>query len=227
MQVCLFDIDGTLLHSGGAGGAAMLAAIREEFGASGPLFDIPSAGRTDRAIAIDVFSAYELQFCETTFRQFLESYLRLLPIHLRECAPRGKVFPGMPETLEHLSKRDDIVLGLLTGNFREAAFLKLQHYGLHQYFDFGGFGDLHAHRNDVARAALKLVHERLGVDFDPGDVWVIGDTPADIECARAISANIVAVATGMYSAEELSAFAPAHLFDDFAEFHRFLKLLEI
>lgn len=205
----------------------MLAAIQTEFGASGPLFDIPAAGRTDRAIAIDVFSAYELQFCETTFRQFLESYLRLLPIHLRECAPRGKVYPGMPETLEHLSQRDDIVLGLLTGNFREAAFLKLQHYGMHQYFDFGGFGDLHTGRNDVAREALKLVHERMGLDFDPSDVWVIGDTPADVECARAIGANAVAVATGMYSAEELAATAPDHLFDDFTEFQRFLTLLDI
>lgn len=227
MQVCLFDIDGTLIHTGGAGGAAMLAAIREEFGALGPLIDIPAAGRTDRAIAIDVFSAYDLPFSELSFRQFLDRYLRLLPIHLRERAPQGKVFPGMQETLEHLAQRDDILLGLLTGNFREAAYLKLQQYGMHRYFDFGGFGDLHTHRNEIAREALRLIHDRLGIDFDPSDVWVIGDTPSDVDCARAIGANVVAVATGIYSAEELAASHPDALFEDFTEFNRFLKLLDI
>ena len=96
MQVCLFDIDGTLINTGGAGGSAMLAAIEEEFGVSGPLFDIPVAGRTDRAISLDVFTAYELPFSELSFRQFLDCYLRLLPLHLQECAPRGEVFPGSP-----------------------------------------------------------------------------------------------------------------------------------
>jgi len=120
-----------------------------------------------------------------------------------------------------------VVLGLLTGNFREAAYLKLQQYGLHHYFDFGGFGDLHTGRNEVAREALRRVHSRLGIDFDPGDIWVIGDTPADVECARAIGANAIAVATGIYTVEELAASHPDALFEDFTEFNRFLKLLEI
>jgi phosphoglycolate phosphatase len=226
MKVCLFDIDGTLLHSGGAGGSAMLAAIREEFGASGPLYDIPAAGRTDRAIAIDVFNAYDLPFSELSFRQFLDCYLKLLPTHLKDCEPQGRVYPGMPETLEILSQRDDIVLGLLTGNYREAAYLKLEHYGMHHHFDFGGFGDKYTSRNDVAKEALGHVHQRLGSDFDSSDVWVIGDTPADVECARAIGSNVVAVATGIYSIEELKPTEPDYLFEDFSDLDRFLKLLE-
>ena len=226
MQVCLFDIDGTLINTGGAGGSAMLAAIREEFGASGPLYDIPAAGRTDRAISLDVFTAYDLTFSEQSFRQFLDSYLKLLPTHLKECEPKGQVFPGMPETLKILSQREDIVLGLLTGNFREAAYLKLQHYGMHHYFDFGGFGDKYTHRNDVAKEALGHVLQRLGQDFDPSDIWVIGDTPADVECARAIGANVVAVATGIFSAEELEPSDPDFLFEDFFDLNRFLKLLD-
>jgi len=226
MQVCLFDIDGTLINSGGAGGAAMLAAIQEEFGASGPLYDIPAAGRTDRAIAFDVFNAYDLPFSELSYRQFLDCYLKLLPTHLKACEPMGLVFPGMPETLDLLSQRDDIVLGLLTGNFREAAYLKLEHYGMHHHFDFGGFGDKFTSRNDVAKEALGHVLERLGNDFDPADIWVIGDTPADVECARSIGANVVAVATGIYSAEELEPSEPDHLFDDFSDLNRFLNLLD-
>jgi len=227
MQVCLFDIDGTLINTGGAGGAAMLAAIREEFGASGPLFDIAAAGRTDRAISLDVFTAYDLPFSEQSFRQFLDCYLKLLPTHLKECEPKGQILPGMPETLDALSQRDDIVLGLLTGNFREAAYLKLQHYKMHQHFDFGGFGDKYTHRNEVAKAALGHVLQRLGRDFDPSDIWVIGDTPADVECARAIGANVVAVATGIFSVAELEPSDPDFLFEDFSDLNRFLKLLDL
>jgi phosphoglycolate phosphatase-like HAD superfamily hydrolase len=120
-----------------------------------------------------------------------------------------------------------VTLGLLTGNFQSGAWLKLEHYALHDYFDFGGFGDRHVNRNDVARDAFELIRRRLGADFDPADVWVVGDTPADVECARAIGANSIAVATGIFTAEELAAENPNFLWDDLADVERFLRLLSL
>lgn len=225
MQVCLFDIDGTLLNTGGAGQTAMLAAVADEFGVSEPLHDIPAAGRTDRAIAFDVFRAFGLDFSEAAFGRFHQRYLELLPEHLR--ISRGQTLPGIPPLLEWIRSQDHLARGLLTGNFQGSAWLKLQHYALHDFFDFGGFGDRHVDRNDVAREAFELIRSRFGSDFSPDDVWVIGDTPSDIHCARAIGANAVAVATGIYTADALQAEAPDFLFDDLADFQRFAKLLSM
>jgi len=223
MHVCLFDIDGTLLDTGGAGQAAMEAAIRSEFGTQQTVEGIWTAGRTDRAIMVDLFEYFGVAFDEQACRQFQAAYFEHLPEHLSRCS--GLALPGVPELLETLSGRDDVVLGLLTGNFRHGAQLKLGHHGLFDYFEFGGFGDHHLDRDDVAREALAQVHERMDGTLDIGRVWVIGDTPADIRCARAIGANAVAVSTGIYPAEELAAGSPDHLFDSFLDHRPLLALL--
>lgn len=225
MQVCLFDIDGTLLNTGGAGSTAMLASVEAEFGVQEPLHGIPAAGRTDRAITLDVFNAFGLPLDEATYARFLDVYVSLLPEHLK--MHTGTVFPGVAELLSALRGRGDVALGLLTGNFQSGAWLKLKHYALHEFFDFGGFGDRYVHRNDVAREALELIRRRLGADFDPSDVWVVGDTPADVECARAIGANAIAVATGIFSAEELAAANPDFLWNDLSDIERFLRLMSL
>jgi len=108
-------------------------------------------------------------------------------------------------------------LGLLTGNTRAGARIKLAHYGLDQYFDFGGFGDNHFERDDVAREALSATRERLGDAVDLDRVWVIGDTPNDVRCGRAIQARTIAVATGDHTREELAAANPDHLAAIFAD----------
>ena len=202
----------------------MLAAIAEEFGVFETLEgEIPAAGRTDRAISLDVFRAFNLVLDDESYRRFLNAYLQLLPLHLRQ--RQGVVLPGMKQIVPSLASRDDVLLGLLTGNFRHAAWAKLKHFDLGHHFDFGGFGDRHEHRDDVARDALRAVHARVGADVDPEDIWIIGDTPADVTCARAIGASVIAVATGMFSAEELEQTAPDYLLEDCAEVERFLKLL--
>lgn len=223
MHICLFDIDGTLLNTGGAGQAAMEDAFGAEFGTTRLVEGLLTAGRTDRAIAIDLFQFHGFEYEASSSERFYQAYLRKLPAHLARRA--GAVLPGVEQLLQTLADRDDVVLGLLTGNFREGAKLKLGHFNLNHHFDFGGFGDRHLDRDDVAREALAAVHERFNGSFDTERLWVIGDTPADVRCGRAIGAKVLAVATGQYSADQLGATGPDVLFENFADgdaFHRVL-----
>lgn len=213
MHVLLFDIDGTLLSSGGAGQAAMEAAFRREFLPTLPPVDIPTAGRTDRAIGSDLFQTFGLEFHPENWNRFQRAYYAELPRHLRQRV--GMVLPGVRELLSAVSQRDDVLLGLLTGNFREGARLKLEHHELHHHFCCGGYGDHHLNRDDVAREAWRAVRE-LAPHAEIDRTWVIGDTPADIRCARAIGANVLAVATGIYGVEELQPHAPTALLEDFS-----------
>jgi phosphoglycolate phosphatase len=203
--VVLFDIDGTLIDAGGAGQAAMVAAMIEEFAASRPVSGISTAGRTDRAIGMDLFQFHGIEPSNAHWARYLQAYFRLLPESL--VLRRGEVLPGVKRLIRRLVKSREVRLGLLTGNFAEGARLKLAHYELGKHFDFGGFGDEHLDRDDVARDAFKLVKTRYP-DMTPDRVWVVGDTPADIHCARAIGAKVLAVGTGMYSAEDLEMYGP-------------------
>lgn len=223
MHVCLFDIDGTLLNSGGAGQAAMEVALVSEFGAARPVEGISTAGRTDRAIVSDLFEYHGVAFDDDACVRFLRAYLEHLPQQLIE--RNGTVLPGIQVLIESLAARDDVVLGLLTGNFRDGARAKLAHFGLDRHFPFGGFGDRHLDRDDVARDALEEVRSRLNGQLSIERLWVIGDTPSDVRCARAIGAKAVAVATGMFSHEELAACSPDHLWPDFADSEPLLSLL--
>jgi phosphoglycolate phosphatase-like HAD superfamily hydrolase len=212
MHVCLFDIDGTLISSGGAGRAALEVALAAEFG-GGPLLDrLSLSGRTDRAILLDLLELHLIPDTPENRQRMLEAYLR----HLPDCLARstGRVLPGIAVLLELLQQREDVALGLLTGNVRAGARLKLGHYGLYDYFAFGGFGDDHLDRDDVAREALAAIEERWPGAVRPEQIWVIGDTPLDVRCARAIGARAVAVATGWHGRAELAAHVPDLLFDD-------------
>lgn len=224
MFVCLFDIDGTLLNTGGAGQAAMEFALGEMFDPRRPLAGITTAGRTDRAIVSDLFAHFEVEADDDAWERFVNAYLQRLPAEL--AAREGLVLPGIVELLQELTARDDVSLGLLTGNFERGAQTKLEYYGLHAHFAYGGFGDDHHHRDDVARtavAAMTAYHRELPIA--PERVWVVGDTPADVQCARAINANVVAVATGVYSHDQLAGTGPDHLFENFADIDPFLQLL--
>jgi phosphoglycolate phosphatase-like HAD superfamily hydrolase len=224
MHVCLFDIDGTLLNTGGAGQAAMEAALASEFGTTKPLDrSVTFSGRTDRAIMADLFAYYAIENTEETLARFIAAYLRHLPETL--AAREGLVLPGITALLDALCTREDVLLGLLTGNYRHGAKIKLGHYQLDHHFGFGGYGDHHLDRDDVARDALQEVHSRLNGSVDLERVWVIGDTPSDVRCARAIGAKVVAVATGIYGADELKAQRPDHLVPDFTDAACLLSLL--
>ena len=213
--VCLFDIDGTLLTTGGAGQLAMERALAKVFGLNEIRGEILAAGRTDRAITTDLFRGHGLADDPRAWSEFMAEYFAQLPRTLVEL--NGQVLPGVMTLLESLSTRDDVAVGLLTGNFREGANLKLRHYHIDHHFAFGGFGDDHHDRDDVARTALAEAVRYLRRELDARTVWVLGDTPSDVKCARAIGARAVAVATGIYDAAELAATSPDHLYRDFSD----------
>lgn len=211
-QVLFFDIDGTMLNTGGAGQRAMELALVEDFGIDFPFDGVLTAGRTDRGISDEIFERYRLDDTPAERERFMRSYLERLPHCLQELP--GALLPGVHELLDQLAQQDQCVLSLLTGNYVEGAWIKLRHFRIDHYFEFGGFGDQHALRDDVARQALANACVHLQRPVDGHHTVVIGDTPADIQCARAIRARAVAVATGTYAADQLRPHAPDHLFDD-------------
>jgi phosphoglycolate phosphatase-like HAD superfamily hydrolase len=213
MHVCLFDIDGTLIASGGAGKAALEAALIEEFGVTRIIDKLQLSGRTDRAIVADLFRLHVIDDTPENHRRLHDAYLRHLPRFLHA----GRVLPGIAELLAHLADRDDVAVGLLTGNVRAGARVKLGYFGLCDYFAFGGYGDHHLDRDDVAREALTEVRRQFNGFVHPERIWVVGDTPLDIRCARAIGARAVAVATGWHRVEELAEHVPDLLLTDLSD----------
>lgn len=213
MHICLFDIDGTLIASGGAGKAALEAALAESFGVPHILDKLELSGRTDRAIIADLFRLHVIDDTPENHERLRDAYLRHLPRFLSA----GRVLPGIADLLAHLAERTDMAVGLLTGNVRAGAKAKLGFFGLYDYFAFGGYGDRHLDRDDVAREAWAEVRRRFNGTIQAERIWVIGDTPLDIRCARAIGARAVAVATGWHSLAELAEHQPDLLLADLSD----------
>ena len=217
-HILFFDIDGTMLSTGGAGQKAMELALVEEFRLSFPFENVLTAGRTDRGIEDEIFGKYRLPDTPHHRERFMRAYLDRLPACMKELT--GALLPGVRELLQTLHQRPDVHLSLLTGNYREGAWIKLRHFEIDNYFpsvDAAGYGDHHAHRDDVARLALRSVSLHFDRQVPGHDTCVIGDTPADIQCARAIGARAAAVATGVYSRVQLEPHMPDHLFDDLSQ----------
>ena len=228
-RVLLFDIDGTLLLTGGAGRRAIQLAMREAFGVDRAA-DVPIHGSTDRGIARDLFRAHGLADDGPAWDRFREAYLVQLESILAGCDPTA--LAGVPKLLEQLVDREGYGVGLLTGNVRRGARLKLDRYELTSFFDrhqaevWGGFGDEHPERDDVARAAFAGLCRQFGESDCDDRVWVIGDTPSDIRCARAIGARVIAVATGATPLEELASLRPDAALPSLADADAILRLLD-
>jgi phosphoglycolate phosphatase-like HAD superfamily hydrolase len=220
MPIILFDIDGTLVRTGGAGKAAMESALVAAFGVAELRDEVAYSGRTDTAITRDLLRVHGIDATPANQQTLRDAYLAQLPGSL--ALKGGTVCPGVPELLAAVAGQPGVVLGLLTGNVRTGARTKLDHFGLWDFFACGGFGDEHFDRDDVARSALASAQAHTGRDVDPADVWVIGDTPLDVSCARAIGANAVAVATGWHSLDELVGHKPDLLFGDLSDHSRLL-----
>jgi phosphoglycolate phosphatase-like HAD superfamily hydrolase len=222
MFVLLFDIDGTLVHTGGAGMAALDCAFRAEFGITIPR-KVPVSGRTDRGIVRHVFQLHGIDDSPENWERFRIAYLQQLPQHLP--LKQGHVLPGVVELLERLADHQHVAIGLLTGNVRDGARIKLEYFKLFHHFPFGGFGDDHYERNDVAHAALVASHAHLNGKVAKPRVWVIGDTPLDVRCGRWIKAQTIAVATGTFPKNELAAERPDVLLDDLSDTASLLSLI--
>ena len=201
MKACLFDIDGTLVQTGGAGMYAFAEAFAELDGPSGD-----GSRVVDRAIAGDLLRLHGVGDTAENWARFCPTYVERLQAQLDRC--EGRVLPGCVDLIESLKQMPEVHLGLLTGNVRAAAEKKLRHYDVWDHFAFGGFGDNHPDRNDIAADARQAALSRHGSPVAEEQIVVIGDTPNDVRCTRSIGAYAVAVCTGGASHAELAACAP-------------------
>jgi phosphoglycolate phosphatase len=223
-HLLLWDIDGTLIASGGAGMRALQTALRAVFGVEGSLAEIDFAGRTDTWIMREVFRKFSLPVTPENFTRYFEGYVAALPSELNN--PHARVLPGVREILRAVEAHGGIAQGLLTGNMRCGAQAKLEHHGLWQHFAFGAFADDSEHRNELGPHAVRRALEKHGVNFAADDVWVIGDTPHDIACGKVIGARTLAVCTGGGTAEQLRAHQPTALVNDLSDTSALLQLFE-
>jgi len=197
----LFDIDGTLLDMKGAGRRAFVRTIKAVFGFDDDLSYLSFAGSTDLNVLQKVMDHHGQPLTGADCRRFFEHMPREL-----EQASAGSdlvLYPGVRRLLEALSGRNDVILGLVTGNIAACAQIKLRQFDLHHHFVLGAFGDEHADRNEIARLALGRIRARMSPGDSLGAMFLVGDTPSDIAAAKAIDAVSIAVATGKYTPDEL------------------------
>jgi len=207
-RLVLFDIDGTLIRTGGAGVKAFARTADLVFRRPGGTDRLRFHGRTDVSLVREFLRLQELPDTPENLHRFLEVYVHLLDEELDR--HRGEICPGVTELLQALRDLPEApCLGLLTGNVALGAELKLRAHGLDRWFELGAFGSDHEDRNQLARIALERGSERLGLPVSGEEVVVIGDTRADIECARAIGARCLAVATGGETLPVLLEHSPA------------------
>lgn len=220
----LFDIDGTILASGGAGIHALGEATQEIF-ATRDLEGIDIAGRTDSAIARQLLARHGREATPESITQFHDRYLHHLALALPNI--EGRLLPGIIELLDTLHARPDCVLALLTGNLERGAKLKLAHYGVWHYFEFGAYADDSADRNELGPFAQARARAKYDLDFASEHTFVLGDTPHDVTCARAVGVKAIAIATGRHSRAELAATQPDFLFDDLSDVSGFLAAIGV
>lgn len=225
----LFDVDGTLIDTAGAGKRAIEAAFDELFGVESIAERAPNvrfAGMTDRGILEALAAAVGLDGAFAARREeFERAYLAALERIMQRPDPRWRVLPGVGALLDTLDARADTTLGLLTGNIERGARLKLEPFGLNRYFPGGGFGSEHTDRAELARIAVRELSRHAGIRFEAGHVAVIGDTDQDVACARANGFRAIAVDTGWVSREVLESSGPDALFSDLTDGPRVLAAL--
>jgi phosphoglycolate phosphatase-like HAD superfamily hydrolase len=222
-RLLLFDIDGTLIHSGGAGIHALKLALTERHEINDNLHDIEIAGMTDSGIVLSILKKHKIPPTNENVAAFLDSYVHFLSLELPR--RKGQLLPGVLKLLEKLKSRPHLVLGLLTGNVSRGAQLKLEHYGVWHFFEFGAFADDHHDRNQLGTFAQARAKEKHGREFSAAEIDVIGDTPRDIACGKALGARTIAVATGSWSHEKLAAHHPDFLIDDLSKVEHVINTL--
>jgi phosphoglycolate phosphatase len=222
-RLLLFDIDGTLIHSAGAGVHSLRRTLAERFQIDDDLADIEIAGMTDSSIVMSILNKHAIPPSNENIAAFLDSYVHFLSQELPE--RDGKLLPGVVELLDKLKARPHLVLALLTGNVSRGAKLKLEHYGVWHFFEFGAFADDHHDRNQLGPFARARAREKHGHEFAADQIDVVGDTPRDIACGKAFGARTIAIATGSWPRSELAAHKPDFLFDDLSNVDEVIQTL--
>ena len=227
-KLVLFDVDGTILLTAGAGRRAILAALSDEVHDLTPMERVRFDGKTDPQIVAELLEvAGRTESRESDrVRAVCERYVGFLARELDHPTSRTTLMPGIPELLDRLEARDDVVLGLLTGNVAEGADLKLRSGGIDpSRFRVGAYGSDAGHRPDLPKIAVRRAASLFGREPTGAEVVIIGDTPADIACGSCIDARAVAVATGSYSVADLAACAPHAVFENFRDTERVLDAI--
>jgi phosphoglycolate phosphatase-like HAD superfamily hydrolase len=217
MRLFLFDVDGTLIYAHGAGRLALTRALEDTYGTAGPADLFDSRGKTDPQIVLELMTAAGIPRAGVQARlgDCFQAYVR----HLEALMTTGHpvdVMPGITQVVQTLSSRPDALVGLLTGNIEGGARAKLRPTGLLPYFRVGAFGSDDADRRRLPGVAQERARVLARCDIPFRHMVIIGDTPLDIDCARACGAVAVAVSTGQYRAEELAACSPDLLLYDFS-----------
>ena len=216
VRLVLFDIDGTLIHTGGAGVKAFARVFQTEFNAIDGFEGMKFAGRTDVSLVREFFRLHQIPASMENFERFFDRYVFWLDEMLCHC--RTVLCPGVREIIRDLKALPEPpVLGLLTGNIRLGAEIKLRRAQLWDEFETGAFADDHELRDQIAVAARERGSRLLGRDLSGDEMVVVGDTAHDIRCGRAIGAKVLAVATGGADYSELESHQPDWVFRDLRE----------
>jgi phosphoglycolate phosphatase len=224
-HLILWDIDGTILHAAGAGMKALNQALPAVFGVSGSFAGIDFAGRTDIWIIRQIFARFGIEDTAQNRARYIDGYIGALPAVLKSSDAR--ILPGVADILLQASGHPQVVQGLLTGNLRRGAETKLGFHDLYRYFPIGAFADDSEVRNELGPFALRRARDHWGLDFPPSRVWIVGDTPHDILCARAIGARVIAVATGASKVADLTAHDPDLVLEDLGDSAAFWRALAV
>ena len=224
MRLILFDIDGTLIDSGGAGVRSLDLAFRKVFSVLNAFQGISMAGKTDTQIIKEGLIKHGLSM-DGNFDAIIEAYLLYLREEIRNDGKHTK--PGIYEILEQLNPMEDIGLGLLTGNLEQGARIKLEPFDLNKYFPSGAFGSDDEDRNKLLPFAVKRFEEMFDKRIDIEKSIVIGDTPRDVECAHIYGAVCIGVATGPYSIDELTEAKADYVVNDLSDHMGLLRSLTL
>lgn len=228
LRLLMWDVDGTLVRAGDLGAAVFDVALEAVLGLR-PAVRIRMSGKTDPQIVREYLQQLELEEDDETVRRILDGIEERLAAAAAagELAAGGHACPGVADVLAELSKDDRVLSTLVTGNIVANARLKVAAWGLDPWFDMdvGAYGSDHADRNELVPLALERLHDTYGVRLSASDAWVIGDTPRDLECARAAGARCLLVGTGRYTATDLAALGADAVLEDLSDTAAVVEML--
>ncbi len=227
MRYILFDIDGTLIDSGGAGTRSLDLAFEDIFAVPEAFRSISLAGKTDMQILKEGLKLHRIDHDTNNLNGAVPAFFETYIAHLRNVidTKKGHIKPGVKKALEVLKSESGCILGLLTGNIEEGARIKLRAFGLDSYFQTGAFGDDSENRNELLPVAVDKLYKHTSLKVGFSDCVVIGDTPSDIDCSKPYGALAVAVATGPYESKILADAGADLVFEDLSDTDRFISSL--
>jgi phosphoglycolate phosphatase-like HAD superfamily hydrolase len=218
-RLILFDIDGTLLLTGGAAKRAFVHAMLEVYGTAGPIANHPFGGKTDPQIARELLrlEGFTDAAIDAGFARLWTIYASGLRLELNDAAHETVVLPGVHGLIDALRRERNVLVGLLTGNIEEGAALKLESAALAGAFRFGAYGSDRERRDELPPVAVERAHRLSGREFRGRDIVVVGDTPADVTCGRTLDVHSCAVATGSFDEESLREAGAHSVFADLSD----------